>query len=821
MSASVFEIRFPAYTSGGTPRCAPKSTLAGVVYLHITEPLQAACLSLSLVGSERISLAPASVNSAWPQTVTAPAAAKPRSVKKVYFNQSTVLWGDGKLRESGVLPEGVHMFHFSCEFPRINYPQSKTTSEYEIKYMLRAKLLGPRDSREPTLMTAAQDVDYIPETVAQLLPAHTDSAIARYAFCDNTVDADGQQWAFHLSATGLQQAFSPGGAVDLQLRITGQRTLRKLQFCLIEQTDCFYPHVPEPHEEQLDIGRRLWSSQRVLCEPTALHFERDSCVPAVDLCSSHMGGKGQSRSGLSTYHAQLHVRLPADAQVLHESGFLRFTCFVQLTLSAGSTAWGAGPARSALVKVPIPIVTRVLSENAAALAPPPLSCTSDTRTPHHAASLSTVSRRQSSGAASVCSSGVYTRPRGPSTSSSVKTDVDSLDLPGLGSDAECGPADPPLKHGRSIADLGARLQQFIPRRLPSASFYGRHNRPQPLDCQQQPPASADARRLPFAGRAVSHGRISDHFQPQWSMADLPPMPKSAGAVSALGAYSSAHASQSTLFNSPLARSASLGAANDSDSVQSAIGTRPPSSVPHCAQQQQQQVAASTPSAVPVQTGGSRFSLTFLLWLREMFNEEANAAALSCLISGHDSDEGSAIPRAICRAPVASASLSRPGQPQARRGEYRSRDFSLGFGGMGLGKRNKRSSVVSLSSMVASSDRVRPRLEAVMASFRDPVTSLVATWTALGSSGRPQSMHYHPAHAQKEQMARNGDAAATAGVLPASRFSRLSAMSVSSNDTACASNGCLSLPKDVLPPLPSPLSPLVDVSTATFDLDLLR
>ncbi|KAJ2690094.1 hypothetical protein H4R19_006451, partial [Coemansia spiralis] len=386
MSAPVFEIRFPAYTSGGAPRCSPKSTLAGVVYLHISEPLYAACLSLSLAGSERISLAPASVNTAWAQAATSavtPVAAKPRSVKKVYFNQSTVLWGDGKLREAGVLPEGVHMFHFSCEFPRINYPQSRTTPEYEIKYVLRAKLLGPRNAPEPTLMTASQDVEYVPETIAPVPPPLTIavSPTARYAFCDNAIDADGQQWAFHLSATGLQQAFCPGGAIDLQLRVTGRRTLRRLQFSLIEQTDCFYPQIPEPREEQLDIGRRLWSSQRMLCETTALHFERDSCVPAVDRCPDHMGAR-QPRSGLVTYHATLHARLPADVPVLNESGFLRFTCFVQLSLFAGSSSWGGGPPRSAQIKLPIPVATRVLADNATALPPPPplVSCTEDAQT---------------------------------------------------------------------------------------------------------------------------------------------------------------------------------------------------------------------------------------------------------------------------------------------------------------------------------------------------------------------------------------------------------------------------------------------------------
>ncbi|KAJ2763825.1 hypothetical protein IWQ56_004714, partial [Coemansia nantahalensis] len=664
-----------------------------------------------------------------------------------------------------------------------------------IKYVLRAKLLGPRDSPEPTLMSVAQDIEFVPETVAPLLPVPATCPTARYAFCDSAIDADGQPWAFHVHATALQQAFSPGGAVDLQLRVTGRRTLRKLQFSLIEQTDCFYPHIPDPREEQLDIGRRLWSSQRVLCGPTALHFERDSCVPAVDLCPDHMGAR-QSRSGLSTYHASLHTRLPADALVLHESGFLRFTCFVQLSLSAGSSAWGTSSPRSAQVKLPIPAATRILTDNASAL-PSPLSCTADARTAPLLAQ-----RRQSASAASVCGSGSgvpYMRRRGPSTSSSVRTDVDSLDQYGCDSDAECAPAEPPLKHGRSIADLGARLQQFIPRRLPSA---------------------INTRTEPLASRAVSHGWIPDHGSPQWSMLDLPPMPRSAG--SAAGCAANANASQHSMFSSPLVRSASVETANNGDAAYAASAGHLPALAANVApqQQQQQQSAPAGFATRPyhsssVHADGGRFSLTFLLRQRELYHDEAAAAALSSLLSGHDSDGNSIIPSAICRVPPAGAGPVRPGQQPGRRGEYRSRDFSLGLGAAGLSKRSKRTSIQSLSSMVASSDRVRPRLEAVMASFRHPLTSQVETWSVLGTPGRPQSMHYHPALAHKELGSRAADPAAAAAAGMQSRFSRLSAMSVSSNDTACASNGCMSLPKDMLPPIPSLLSPLVDVSTAAM------
>ncbi|KAJ2158483.1 hypothetical protein GGF46_003741 [Coemansia sp. RSA 552] len=751
MSTPTFEIRFPAYTSGDAPRCGPKSTLAGVVYLHTTRPVRASCLSLGLIGSERISLAPASVNTTttWSQGVAVPEG-KQRSVKKVYFNQSTVLWGDGKLRETGSLPPGVHMFHFSCEFPRVNYPESRSTSEYEIRYALKARLLNPRDARECTQMAVSQDITYVPETVAPLLPEPTvvdgdHNSLARYVFCDNA--GDGSQWAYHLRASRLQQAFRPGDAIDLQLRITGNRTLRRIRVSAVEQTDCFYPQIPEPHEEQLDMGRRLWSSQRVLSDPVDLPFERDSCV-LPDLCTDHMNSR-RTRGG-STYYAHLHMQLPKDVRVLNETGYLRYTYFVRVSLVSGSAAaWGTSHTRCAEVRIPVPIATRVLPEDAT---PQPLSA----------------QRRRS---AATGGNG-FGRKRGPSTSSSVRTEVNSVDV------SECSAGefdeDPgPLRHGRSIADLGARLQQFIPRRLPSAHFSSAlHIR------HQQPPTP----------RAVSHGRMTDH-QPLWTMVDMPPMPTPAG----IGAIPAAHESQGSLFSSPLARTASVCIPDGNPDLPTTGATAPTN--PQLAKHP----TAGT-AQLQMANAGGRFSLTFLLKLREFYHDEANGTALMSVIGGFDGGSNSIIPSAVRRGvpsqtPEYPPPMPRLGIPSRRGDMRRSRDISLNSSIYSSGgKRSNRLSVQSLASMVSVNERVRPQLEAVMTSFRDPVTSQVVTWSALSpSSGRPPSMHYPTKDTVSSKDSSGGSQP---------RYSRLSAMSVSSNDTACNSNGCLSLPKDVLPTVPS-------------------
>ncbi|KAJ2785127.1 hypothetical protein H4R18_000715 [Coemansia javaensis] len=771
MCTPVFEIRFPAYTSGRTPRCSPKSTLAGVVYLQLGEAQRAACLSLSLVGSERIRLAPESVNGAW-AAAQGLGTAKQRTVKKVYFNQLAVLWGDSKLRMVDVLAPGVHMFHFSCEFPRANYPQSRTTAEYEIRYVLKARLLDAQGAAATAaaLLTATQEIEYVPETVAPVpravVGARGPATVERFVFCD---DAAGDGAAFHVRAAGLQQAFRPGGSVDLQLRISGQRTVRRMQFSVIEQTDCFYPQIPEPREEQLDIGRRLWSSQRVVCAPTALPFERDSCAASADCCAAASAGAGGRRSGRGaaavgstttaaavTYHAQLRAHVPDDAAVVHETGYLRYTLFAQISLGCGGGRW-------ARVNVPLPVATRVLPEDAAPPLPPSLlmqqqqqpARTSGAQTtttppppPAHADGQQQ-QRRMSSGALSARSS---SRRRGPSTSSSIKTEVGSLDLDGDMPPVPVPPP-PPLKHGRSIADLGARLQQLVPRR-----------------------------GAPFVGRAVSHGRLGgggSDAPPQWALADLPPVPSPPSLYGA------------SLYGSPLARPASLAAAAASDSDDGATLQAAPISA---GSNNNNNSAAAAASGC-----GERFSLRFLERRRELLHAEAEAAALGSLIAGCDAEPASGvIPCAIIARNSGGGGPALANPAARQRGEYRARDSSLGLGDLAAARRHKRASVQSLASAVAvcCSDRVRPRIEAVMASFRNPVTSHVATWSALGRPA-PALQPQQPQQSQRD----------------AARYSRLSAMSVSSNDTACAAGSCLELPKDLLHPLPAPLSPLLDAAPA--------
>ncbi|KAJ2744725.1 hypothetical protein GGI20_002740 [Coemansia sp. BCRC 34301] len=809
MSTLVFEVRFPAYTSGGPPRCTPKSTLAGVVYLHLVRPLQASCLSVNFIGTERVFLAPPSANSGhWEGPPAASGApqmhmAKQRSIKKVYFNQSAVLWGDSRLRTVDWLAEGVHMFHFSCEFPRVNYPQSKRTPEYEIKYAVQAKLLGSRDSvsGSPILSAAAQPIAFMPETIAPLLqsPASLDSrceddGMARYRFCDNAVDADEPgQWAFHLQAMGLQQAFCPSDIVDFQLRLTGgQRALRKVQFAVYEQTDCFYPVIPDPHEEQLDLGRRLWSTQRVLSSTADLPFERDSCVVVPDLCPEHMNSK-RARGG-ATYYAHLHTRLPHDVLVMHETSFMRFTYFAELTLFSNS-AWG-GQIRRAIVRIPIPVASRVLPESpllsaaqptpASIVGSPSLYSRGSMIVPSISDQLAGRGYSHSSTPSPACHSYAdYASGCGSVRQMYISDCVSAEDL-----DSDLSP----MKRGRSIAELGNRLQQLIPRKAPSP---GMHSPSRGAKSIKSPAPST--RKLAF--RAVSHGGYIESPS-SWSVVDLvPPVPKTFFPQQHVGSNQAAQVSQPMLFGAPTARAVSLSINNETShgSSPSLVGASPLRTTRQSSNYHANQPPAGLGLTASSRGYGGGFSLTFLLRLREFYHADANNVALDDFFSGLPVESSNCvIPSAIAtHSYCAGSHVARPFGINATGGKQWGTNGSI------------RSSMISVSGVVSASERARPKLGHVMTSYRNPSTNQVSTWSAFTSNPQQPSGHLVSAMTPQQQPSRlpvhlRGNSAGGSkqlGCTPSVRYSQLSATSVSSNDTACVPNGHLSLAKDLPQALP--------------------
>ncbi|KAJ1930136.1 hypothetical protein FBU59_006983 [Linderina macrospora] len=111
---------------------------------------------------------------------------------------------------------------------------------------------------------------------------------------------------------------------------------------------------------------------------------------------------------------------------------------------------------------------------------------------------------------------------------------------------------------------------------------------------------------------------------------------------------------------------------------------------------------ATPPPSSDSSYNSYYSKTFLTRLREFYHTDADRAGLRCLISGIEADPDDVIPNAVPR--------SAPPQ-------------GPGYRGMAGGQR------ASVLSMSAGSERIRPKVEAIMTSFKN-LEGQVVTWSAF-------------------------------------------------------------------------------------------
>ncbi|KAJ2351754.1 hypothetical protein GGH92_001656 [Coemansia sp. RSA 2673] len=349
-----------------------------------------------------------------------------------------------------------------------------------------------------------------------------------------------------------------------------------------------------------------------------------------------------------------------------------------------------------------------------------------------------------------------------------------------------------MKRGRSIADLGSRLQQLIPRK-PPASIYSPSRSARCIES-----SALSTPRQSF--RAVSHGGYIESPS-SWSVVDLvPPLPK---AFYQVETQQASQASQISLFGPSATRTTPINDEVVGCSGLSLIGASPLRTARHSSNR----TTNPQPTGLGLATSrghGGGFSLTFLLALREFYHAEANILALDDYISGLPCETNNCvIPSAIT-----SHNDSHLGKP-------------LGFNTMGAKQWNTsgsiRSSIISVSGVLSANERARPKLGHVMTSYRNPNTNQVSTWSALSSypmngcqSMTPQQKPGQmPVHLRGGAVGGGGRYPGSARCPPSARHSQLSATSVSSNDTACVPNGQLSLTKEMPQTIPALLGAVIN------------
>ncbi|KAJ2435901.1 hypothetical protein IWW41_000581 [Coemansia sp. RSA 2522] len=136
----------------------PGDRFSGVLVVQLNRPISATQVVLDLTASER-----------WATTLKGTT----RPERTQFFAPSLVLWKaarNGAANASTVLSDGLHVFNFSCQIPNLNYPQNVQSPEFDITYLLEARLMAPKDyGGEQVAGKVAKDLFFTPLVV--LLPS--------------------------------------------------------------------------------------------------------------------------------------------------------------------------------------------------------------------------------------------------------------------------------------------------------------------------------------------------------------------------------------------------------------------------------------------------------------------------------------------------------------------------------------------------------------------------------------------------------------------------------------------------------------------------
>ncbi|KAJ1922846.1 hypothetical protein IWQ60_006262 [Tieghemiomyces parasiticus] len=234
------------------------------VLVSCTSPITARSLSLTFQGEEVIAM-DISGQENQPND--------PPSFRETYFKAEEQLLAGAARGQPQAVSTGVHLFHFSCTMPPVNFPAATRSQHephfpcptYSIMYHLQARLELVDGEHVSTAPVAVH-----PEPIswpAHIAPDHIDRPLT---LREGTYDQ--RRLSYHLQATLDRSAYCPGDTVLLTLVIKpvvnialphmGEVDLRERCECRANSTDCRQAADPP-----------VWSRTQVLLRK-ALEFHR-------------------------------------------------------------------------------------------------------------------------------------------------------------------------------------------------------------------------------------------------------------------------------------------------------------------------------------------------------------------------------------------------------------------------------------------------------------------------------------------------------------------------------------------------------------------
>ncbi|PVV01938.1 hypothetical protein BB560_003624 [Smittium megazygosporum] len=280
-----------------------------------------------------------------------------KATKKVYFRKTANLADvDSKEGKAVKLKKGQYEFPVELRFPLANFPQSVKAREYEISYVLQTVILPPgapkprkdqEEKKRAPIASKSISLEFVPKVRIDIMNTLESE---HFYFCDNVYDTKENKLVYHIEAISMQKEFKPGGNIEIQIKMTGKKTLFKTTAMLVEQIDGFYPASPNTVEGFVEMSDRIWSKKNILTSSGATNaeviFETKNTTPVQ--CYKH--GDDSEPGFTKEFLGSISIGAPMSVYCLPETYYLRITYYISISGYMNSS-WGG--TRNFEVKIPV------------------------------------------------------------------------------------------------------------------------------------------------------------------------------------------------------------------------------------------------------------------------------------------------------------------------------------------------------------------------------------------------------------------------------------------------------------------------------------
>ncbi|KAJ1743373.1 hypothetical protein LPJ79_000058 [Coemansia sp. RSA 1821] len=330
---SMFKLTTSAGNSIDQP-VRPGDRFSGVLVVQLSRPISATQVVLELTASER-----------WATTLKG--ATRPERTH--IFACSLVLWRamrNGAANASTVLSDGLHVFNFSCQIPNLNYPQNVSCGEFEIGYLLEARLMAPKDygGGEHVAGRVVKDMFFTPLVV---LPPNLEPLVLSETLYFEKKGKRGKP-AVEVRAAINNRQLLPGSKakIDVSIKELASSSWTRIMVRLFENTRCRI-------STQMPFSQPLWSAERELVHTEVVR----SSVYSYFINDDMMGKpttETKTATGETITNESLIFHIPPIPVGAMSTDHLEFTHFIRIEVIIPS--WMSSD-RSVHLDIPVQMIT--------------------------------------------------------------------------------------------------------------------------------------------------------------------------------------------------------------------------------------------------------------------------------------------------------------------------------------------------------------------------------------------------------------------------------------------------------------------------------